>query len=76
MASATSKLAELARINLAFARAEIFEFGEQSEQIERALCHLGEADAFLRIIAPEVDAQAADNIGVGCGSVARASMSE
>jgi len=65
MSSVTSKLAELARINLAFAQAEIIEFGEQSEQIERALCHIGEADAFLKIIAPEFDALLGDNTGAG-----------
>jgi hypothetical protein len=57
MSSTASKLAELARINLAFARAEIVESGAQSENIERALCHIGEADAFLGIIAPEFDAR-------------------
>lgn len=56
MSFIASKLAELARINLAFVRAEIVEFGEQSKEIERALRHLAEADNLLKIIAPEFDA--------------------
>jgi hypothetical protein len=65
MSTITSKLAELARINLAFARAEIIELGDQSEQIERALCHIGEADDFLRIIAPEIEAAPGEIAGTG-----------
>lgn len=64
MSSTASKLAELARINLAFARAEIIEFSEQPEQLERALCHIGEADALLKIIAPEFDAPPGDDPGI------------
>jgi hypothetical protein len=47
MRSITSKPVELARINLAYAMAEIPVYGDGSQFIKRVLHHIKEADAWL-----------------------------
>lgn len=49
-----NELAELASINLAFAQAEIATIGDR-ESILRALDHIGQAKASLRILAKDLE---------------------
>ncbi len=46
---------ELARINLAYVRAEILGSREASEDLKRILRHIEEADTWLKAAAPEFD---------------------
>ncbi len=55
MTRATSELAELASINLHFAQAEITSIGDQ-DSLLRALDHIRQAEACLRISLAEYDA--------------------
>lgn len=54
MSRTTRGLAEVASINLNFAQAEIAAFGDR-ESIARALDHVRQAEACLKIIAAECD---------------------
>ncbi len=55
MLLAPTKRAELARIHLAFAKAEIGLIENKTEEIERLVRHIEEADRCLKGLAPEFD---------------------
>jgi hypothetical protein len=55
MLSVTTKRAELARIHLAFAKAEIGLIENKTEEIERLVRHIEKADRCLKTLAPEFD---------------------
>ncbi len=52
MSVLVTKLAELALINLYFAEADIVVYGEIDERLEMVREHIREAEAMLRVIAP------------------------
>lgn len=55
MSSTNVKNAELARVHLAFAKAEIRLIEQKTENIERLLRHIEQADRCLKSLAPEFD---------------------
>lgn len=59
MTWATSDLREMVSINLSFAQAEV-EMACDRESVARALDHVRQAEAYLRILAAELDASLED----------------
>jgi NAD(P)H-dependent FMN reductase len=55
MLVAAARYAELARINLLFAKAELTSGGNDPDHVKRAIEHILEADGFLRVLTPEFD---------------------
>ena len=55
MPSELNKQIDLARANLAYAKAELMLEGNSAKNIRRALRHIREADARLKPMSPEFD---------------------
>ena len=60
MSVVVTKLAEIALINLCYAEADLTAEGENADRLERIRQHIHEAEACLKIIAPDFTGESPD----------------